>query len=164
MMNKGLILLIVMVGMFTRTEAQIVIAINGFPQFDTSSFTVTEAGNDYPSATVQSNSNTTVSISNIHGNQNNFNYTVQAGLLYPAGTMDISVVRTSNGIKQGGGEAGGLIRDGLTPVILSTNPVYFFAGKGNRTNVNLQFGLQGLSVINPAGSLPYTVVFTVTGN
>lgn len=138
--------------------AQISISVTGSPVFDTSSLMITEAGMDFESSISESSPNTYI---NIRHTTNNFDYAVQVSLAEQAGDSQLWVQRVGSGTKPGGGGGSGQLSGGENPLIISTQPQTFFQGKQERVNVPVQFSLQNISVINPAGTPVYSVLFTV---
>lgn len=143
----------------TALKAQLRITVTGFPVFNTSSLFVTEAGNDFPSSLSELQPNTFI---NVTHSTNNYNYIVYVSLAEQVGTTRLQVFRAGNGIRPGGGGGAGQITGGTNPVVLTTLSQPFFSGNRDRVNIPVQFALQNISVVNPAGTLVYSVIFTVT--
>ena len=138
--------------------AQISISVTGSPVFDTSSLMITEAGLDFNSSISESSPNTYV---NIRHTTNNFDYVVQVSLAEQVGQSSLWVKRAGAGVKPGGGGGPGQISGGEESFVISTQPRTFFQGKQERVNIPIQFSMQNISVTNPAGTLVYSVLFTV---
>lgn len=138
--------------------AQISISVTGFPVFDTSSLMITEAGLDFNSSISESSPNTYV---NIRHTTNNFDYVVQVSLAEQVGQSSLWVKRAGAGTKPGGGGGAGQLTGGQDFMMISTQQQTFFQGKQERVNIPVQFDLQNISVTNPAGTLVYSVLFTV---
>lgn len=144
-------------------QSQVIVTLNGIPTFDTSTLTVTEAGLDFPSNISEIQANTTISIRNNGANNpNNYNYRLSVSLLEMIGDIGLTIERTGTGTNSSGGAAGGRISGGSPAVLLSTLPMDFIQGTGDRFNVPVRFGIRNLSVTQPAGNLSFRLVFTAT--
>ena len=119
---------------------------------------MTEAGNDFPASLNELQPNTFI---NVTHSTNNYNYAVYVNLTEQVGTTRLQVFRAGNGTRPAGGGGAGQISGGTNPIELTTLSQLFFSGSRDRVNIPLQFSLRSLSVVNPAGTLIYSVVFTV---
>jgi hypothetical protein len=148
-----------------QLQSQTIVTLNGNPTFDTSVLMVTEAGNDFSALIAEIQSNTTINIrNNSVNNPNNYDYKLYVNLVEMPTGLNITIQRTGPGTSRSGGGAQGKITGTMTPVTLSTIPFEFIDGTGDRLNVPVRFGLNNLSVTQPAGNVPVTLVFTATGN
>lgn len=164
MMNKkSYIVLLLLLTPIIRLNGQIIVTFNGMPSFNTTSLSVSEAGNDFPASITELQATTTINIqNNSASNPNNYNYRLEASLLESIGTLGLTIERTGNGSARTGGSAQGKISGGTPAILLSTTPVYFFEGSGDRFNVLVRFGLRNLSVVQPAGKVTFSLIFTAT--
>jgi len=148
---------------FSSAYSQIIVTLNGTPHFDTSSLMVTEAGNDFSDIINELQASTTINIrNNSINNPNNYDYKLDVSLLEMVGTIDLGIERTGIGTNRSGGIATGKIEGGTPAVQVSVSPVQFVAGRGDRLNVPVKFSLRNLSVVQPAGNVTFTLVFTAT--
>lgn len=154
---SGFIMLLLLLSTMSAM-AQISISVTGSPVFDTSSLLVTEAGNDFSASVNELQPNTFI---NVTHSTNNYNYAVYVNLTEQIGTTRLLVQRAGNGTRPGGGGGAGQISGGTNPIELSTLSQLFFTGNRDRVNIPVQFSLQNISVTNPAGTLVYSVLFTV---
>lgn len=157
-MKRIAVLLLFATAFFVRMNAQMVVTINGSPNFSTADLSVTEAGNDFSGVISESLPVTTMSVNDV--NKGNREYTIYASLSSLQGTLVLEVKRLNDGTTPTGGQASGKINGGLTYIQLSTTPVPFFTVKGDRNNILLGFGLSNVSVTQPAGNVAFSVVFT----
>ncbi len=156
---KKIILLVLLTGVLvTETAGQVTVRVTGSPLFNTSGLMVTEAGLDFPGEITETVPATTLNIEDL--GKKNRNYVVYASLSEMQGTISLKVKRLSAGTLPSGGQASGKISGGETYIPLTTTPVPFFEGKGERINIQLGFALENLSVTQPAGNLPFAVIFT----
>ncbi len=156
-MKKQIFIILISLITTIQSKAQQV-TVEGAPNFNTSDLFVTEAGEDFNPVVAESMSGTYL---NISGLGNNTNYTLYANLAQMQGTIILEVIRLTGGNQQSGGGAAGKIEGGMNTYIqLSTTPVPFFTGRGNRYNVLIGFRLRNLSVVQPAGNVPFSVSFT----
>lgn len=156
---KKIILLLFLTGfLVTETVGQLVVSVTGSPLFNISGLVVTEAGLDFPGEIEETVPATTLNIADLA--KGNREYVVYASLSEMQGTISLKVRRLSAGTLPSGGQATGKISGGETYIPLTTTPVPFFTGKGERINIQLGFALENLSVTQPAGNLPFAVIFT----
>jgi hypothetical protein len=156
-MKKQIFFILISAIMAIQGEAQNV-TVEGAPNFNTTDLFVIEAGNDFNPVVAESLAGTYL---NITGIGHNTNYTLYANLTQMQGSIILEVIRLTDGSQQTGGGAIGRIDGGKdTYIQLSTTPVPFFTGKGNRYNVMIGFRLKNLSVVQPAGNVPFSVSFT----
>ncbi len=156
-MKKNIFIILISVITAFHSEAQNVTVV-GVPNFNTSDLIVIEAGNDFNPVVAESLAGTYL---NITGIGHNTNYTLYADLTQMQGSIILEVIRLTDGNQQSGGGAIGRIDGGKdTYIQLTTTPVPFFTGRGNRYNVLIGFRLRNLSVVQPAGNVPFSVSFT----
>jgi hypothetical protein len=156
-MKKQIFILLISVITAIQAETQNV-TVTGAPNFNLSDLFVTEAGEDFNPVIAESMSGTYL---NISGLGHNTNYTLYANLAQMQGSIVLEVIRLTDGNQDSGGGAVGRIEGGNNTFIqLTTTPVPFFTGRGTRNNVLIGFRLRNLSVIQPAGNVPFSVVFT----
>lgn len=79
------------------------------------------------------------------------------------GSFTLNTRRTSNGVNPSGA-SGNFISGGTTYRAITTTDALFFWGAYDRSNVNIQFQLTGMSVQIPPATYTTTVVFTATLN
>jgi hypothetical protein len=99
---------------------------------------------------------TSAVISNCSGDTDNWRVDVRRiddGSWY--GDFTLYVKRTSEG------EGNGSISGGLSYIEIKTTDTQFFFGAGNRSNINLQYELTGMSINALPDNYSTTVIFTV---
>ena len=144
-------------------SAQVFVSITGAPSFNTSVLTVTEAGNDYPGNTLESQPTTFINIANNNVlSKNNYNWSLTVFLKEQNGDLRLEIQRTGNGTKPNGSPSSGQLSGGLVPVQLLTTPVQFISGKDDRINIPVKFFIRNISVVQPAESVTFSLVFIVT--
>jgi hypothetical protein len=140
----------------TEAEGIDISATGGWTETVNSSDLVSGAGSNlivtYESAT----NATIVSITNCLSRFDNWRVDVRRvdGGNWHA-NFTLSVRRTSNGTGLGS------ISGGLSYIGITTTDSQFFSGRGNRSNINLQYRLTGMSVSISPKNYSTTVVFTV---
>jgi hypothetical protein len=157
-MKRPLLLLLIICALSLKINAQILVSTHGSPHFNTSSLFVTEAGNDFNNVIYEDLPETFIDVTQL--NKNNREYEVYASLAGMQGTMILEVKRVTDGYIPSGGSAIGRISGGLNYIRLSTTPVLFFTGRGDRLNVKLGFSLKNLSVVQPAGNVTFSLILT----
>lgn len=145
-------------------QAQTVVTLNGAPTFNTSQLTITEAGNDFASSISEIQASTTIDISNSSvNNPRNYDYRLFVNLVDMPASLNLTIQRTGPGTSFSGGSSQGKISGPMTPITLSTLPVEFINGTGDRRDIPVRFGLSNVSVTQPAGNVTFILQFTATG-
>ncbi len=114
------------------------------------------AGSDLTPTYYSSTDAIIMSISDAIDNSDNWEIQVHKTDTNWHGNLKLALQRTSNG--SGGGSISG--GDSLYIELTGTDQ-YFFEGSGDRTDVDIQFRLTGVSVLVPADSYSTTIYFTV---
>jgi len=139
--------------------AQLYVA--GFPQFNFSQLTITEAGNDFSATVEESQSNVLFSVSHIDRNAKNFNWEIQMSVndLPGANSPFVEIRRTGDGEQNTQGS--GYVQGGGNYQPVDATPRTFFTGRGGRANIPVMFRLGNISAAQPAGSNYFSIVFTI---
>lgn len=142
------------------------ISVTGGPTFQQSSFTVSEAGNNF-SGSATSNIATYITISHSNGFTKVFGYfnwrvAVNKSDIYWNSGITLQVRRTADGT--GGSLFNNSISGGTSFQTITNTPVTLFSGSAVRNNVPVEFRINNLSVLIPADNFETTIYFTVYSN
>ena len=98
---------------------------------------------------------TVLTISTTTGNTDNWRVDVRRTDTTWYGNLHLFVKRTSDGA------GGGSISGGLSYIEIKTTDSQFFSGAGDRSGINLEYKLTGMSVSVPPNAYSTTVTYTV---
>ena len=155
--GRILFFLILLLFALTEVEAIDISATGGWGETIDASDLVSGAGSNLVDTYESTSDATTITISNCKNN--NDNWSVRVHRLDDSSwhnDLIVYVKRTSDG--QGGGSISG----GLDYVfVLTIGQALFFSGKGDRSNIAVQYKVTGMSVDVSPATYNTTVVFTV---
>ena len=122
------------------------------------SSTITNAGRNYTHSESSGTGQTLISANALVGWQVSVQLSVTSGW---DPSLKLYVKRTGNG------NGGAVITDGTTDILLTNVPQKFFSGLLGigfaRTNVPVQYRIDGLSVLLPVKTYTATVLYTISG-
>lgn len=167
-MKKTGILFILLLSFFCGRTQSLRVDITGNASFDNSAYSVTEAGEDFPSS-IESETSLYMSVL--------YNTSWWGYVFYPDkqwrifvhksdinwdSDLTLSAQRTGTGSIVNSWWAQPLfIRDGTNYQNITNNPVYFFRGRHGITNIPVEFRLSGASLTMGARQFETSIVFTV---
>jgi hypothetical protein len=132
--------------------------------------TITEAGNDYASSTLQSATNQTeidVRVPNTPG-LNHYTINIKradSGSNWNTAGLQLWAKRTGNGT---GGGTGSSVVGGTAYQQITTSDLYFFDGYNDnntyRNNIPVQYQITGISVTVPVANYSTSITYTVIDN
>ena len=140
---------------FTKAEAIDITATGSWSRTIDASDLVSGAGSDLVGIYESAVNATVLTILNTTGNTDNWRIDVRRSDSTWHGNFNLYIQRTSDGT------GGGSISGGLSYIAIGTTDSQFFSGAGDRSSVNLQYKLTGMSVSIPPNTYSTTVVFTV---
>lgn len=152
---KTIILILIAWAFFLpRAEALEISASGGWSRTITSSDLTAGAGSDLKSTYESASNATTINILGV-------TWQVAVRRVDTSWNSDfvLSVKRTSDGTGKGS-----TISGGLSYVTVGTTDSAFFSGTKNKTGINLQYQLSGVSITIPPGNYSTSITFTITGN
>ncbi|VAW21969.1 hypothetical protein MNBD_BACTEROID01-431 [hydrothermal vent metagenome] len=148
---------------FASIAQPIEISVSGTPTFESSLISISEAGNDFTNNTIESSTQSFISVYAINfwdKMSKKFGYRVTAYKtdinMHPSLVLEI---------KRGGNRHGHFNKSGIyhgrnwQPV--TNTPVYFFSGSAPTYNIPVSYRIRNISVLIPADDFETTVVFTV---
>jgi hypothetical protein len=148
---SGLILLYSKV----KAEAIDISAAGGWSETINASDLQAGAGSNLISTYESVTGATALTISNTTGNSDNWKVDVRRTDTTWYINFHLYVKRTSDGT------GGGSISGGLSYIEITATDSQFFSGAGNRSGVNLQYELTGMSLSVPPNTYTTTVTYTV---
>lgn len=154
-MKKTFYFIIFILLVFTKAEAIDVTATGSWNRTVDASDLASGAGSDLVGIYESAVNATALTILNTTGNTDNWRTDVRRSDGTWHGNFILYIQRTSDGT------GGGSISGGLSYTVIGTTDSQFFAGAGDRSSVNLQYKLTGMSVSIPPNTYSTTVVFTV---
>jgi hypothetical protein len=164
-MQRLVIMFILLRGCFF-TAAQTITASPGWSQ-SVPANTITEAGNNYTSPITSATNQTLVSFS-LPSGLFGTTYTVSIHKIDATWHTNLSLWAQRTGTGTGGGLfATGTIAGGTSYIQLTNSPQVFFSGatgilSSGRSNIPIQYQVQGVSVLLPVRTYTTTVVYTVS--
>jgi len=154
-MKKTFYSIIFILLVFTKAEAIDVTATGSWNRTVDASDLASGAGSDLVGIYESAVNATALTILNTTGNTDNWRIDVRRSDSTWHGNFVLYIQRTSDG------SGGGSISGGLSYTAIGTTDSQFFSGAGDRSSVNLQYKLTGMSVSIPPNTYSTTVVFTV---
>lgn len=165
-MKKLLLPLFFMIFAIGAAGQQLKIELEGSANFDNSNFSVSEAGEDFPSS-IESETSFFISVlytdDNLNRNKNpntKWNIKVFKTDLNWHNDLTLEAIRTGNG-QRIGNQGNPNIHDGEINQLITNTPTYFFQGKGEIVHIPVSFSLSGFSLTMGATAYETRVVFTV---
>ena len=140
---------------FTKAEAIDITATGSWSRTIDASDLASGAGSDLVGIYESAVNATVLTLLNTTGNTDNWRIDVRRSDSTWHGDFILYIQRTSDGT------GGGSISGGLSYTAIGTTDSQFFSGAGDRSSVNLQYKLTGMSVSIPPNTYSTTVVFTV---
>lgn len=145
---------------------QLKIELEGNATFDNSNFSVSEAGEDFPSS-IESETSFSISVLYTDDNLNRkknpntkWNIRVFKSDLNWHNNLKLEARRTGRG--QNVGHPGNPnVQDGENNLTINNTPTYFFRGMGEIAYIPVTFNLSGFSLTMGASAYETRVVFTV---
>jgi len=166
-MNRNILIIALLMLMALLSKAQSMkIEISGTATFDMNSFTVTEAGNDFPSnIEIESNLMLSINSGNIWdwwGNSNRkWKIEVRREDISWNDAINLEIVRSGNGYSINNRGNTGHIYNGTNFQSVGNNSSYFFGGKGLIYYIPIQLRLSGFSIVNGANDYETNVILTI---
>ncbi|NOY95538.1 MAG: hypothetical protein GXO81_04025 [Chlorobi bacterium] len=165
--KKNMILISLIIGFtFTSIAQPIEISVSGTPTFEPSLIRISEAGNDFTNNTIESSTQSFISISAI-----NFwdRLSKQFGYRVTAYKTDINmhpslILEIKRGSNRHGHFNKSRIYHGRNWQPVTNTPVYFFSGSAPTYNIPVSYRIRNISVLIPADDFETTVIFTVYEN
>ena len=154
-MKKTFYSIIFILLVFTRAEAIDITTTGSWSRTIDTSDLASGAGSDLAGSYESAVNATVLTILNTTGNTDNWRADVRRSDSTWHGNFILYIQRTSDGT------GGGSISGGLSYTVIGTTDSQFFSGAGDRSSVNLQYKLTGMSVSIPPNAYSTTVVFTV---
>jgi hypothetical protein len=140
---------------FTKAEAIDITATGSWNKTIDTSDLASGAGSDLVGIYESTVNATVLTVLNTTGNTDNWRIDVRRSDSTWHGDFILYIQRTSDGT------GGGSISGGLSYITIGTTDSQFFSGAGDRSSVNLQYKLTGMSVSIPPNTYSTTVVFTI---
>jgi len=140
---------------FTKAEAIDITATGSLNKTIDASDLASGAGSDLVSIYESTVNATVLTILNTTGNTDNWRIDVRRSDSTWHSDFILYIQRTSDG------SGGGSISGGLSYIAIGTTDSQFFSGAGDRSSVNLQYKLTGMSISIPPNTYSTTVVLTI---
>jgi hypothetical protein len=140
---------------FTKAEAIDITATGSWNRTIDTSDLASGAGSDLIGIYESTVNATVLTVLNTTGNTDNWRIDVRRSDSTWHGDFILYIQRTSDGT------GGGSISGGLSYIAIGTTDSQFFSGAGDRSSVNLQYKLTGMSISIPPNTYSTTVVFTI---
>jgi hypothetical protein len=140
---------------FTKAEAIDITATGSWNRTIDTSDLASGAGSDLIGIYESTVNATVLTVFNTTGNTDNWRIDVRRSDSTWHGDFILYIQRTSDGT------GGGSITGGLSYIAIGTTDSQFFSGAGDRSSVNLQYKLTGMSISIPPNTYSTTVVFTI---
>ena len=154
-MKKTFYSIIFILLVFTKAEAIDITATGSWNRTIDESDLAAGAGSDLIGIYESSVNATVLTVLNTTGNTDNWRIDVRRSDGTWHGDFILYIQRTSDGT------GGGSISGGLSYIAIGTTDSQFFSGAGDRSSVNLQYKLTGMSISIPPNTYSTTVVFTI---
>jgi hypothetical protein len=162
-MKRSILTLFILISFLFASAQRIELNISGDTNFDSSLFSISEAGLDF-SSDLESQSSIYLSVSQdnvTQGNNANSKWTIK---VYKQDTWDsdleLQVQRTGDGNRVGN-NGNSNISGGSEYLIVQNTETYFFEGKSEISNIPVSLKLSGISVTMGAGSYSSRIIFTI---
>jgi len=165
-MKKLLLPIFFMIFAIGAAGQQLKIELEGSADFDNSNFSVSEAGENFPSS-IESETSFFISVLYTDDNLNRkknpnmkWNIKVFKTDLNWHNDLRLEARRTGNGLRIGN-QGNPNIQDGESNQLINNTSTYFFQGKGEIVHIPVNFSLSGFSLTMGASTYETRVVFTV---
>jgi len=165
-MKKFLFPIFFMIFVIGAAGQQLKIELEGSANFNNSSFSVSEAGEDFPSS-IESETSFFISVLYTDDNLNRkknpntkWNIKVFKSDLTWNNNLRLEARRTGRG-QRVGHPGNPNIHDGDSDQLITNTSTYFFRGMGEIVHIPVSFSLSGFSVTMGASAFETRVVFTV---
>ena len=165
-MKKLLLPIFFMIFAIGAAGQQLKIELEGSADFDNSNFSVSEAGENFPSS-IESETSFFISVLYTDDNLNRkknpnmkWNIKVFKTDLNWHNDLNLEARRTGNG-QRIGNQGNPNIQDGESNQLINNTSTYFFQGKGEIVHIPVNFSLSGFSLTMGASTYETRVVFTV---
>lgn len=143
---------------------QMVIEVNGSVTFNSPSYIITEAGNDFPSSI---NNESSVYVSIVYSNfwdkyfnpNKKWKVDIQKSDLIWNQDLKLEAMRTGDGYRSNYGKSS--ISDGTTYQTVTNTSNLFFKGRNEITYIPLNFKLSGVSITMGAQDFETNIILTV---
>lgn len=165
MKKTAIILFVLCLSAFSFAQ-NINVTVTGNVNFSNSGYSITEAGNDFPTLSASSSAayisiNYTNTLDLIFGADVKWRIFISKSDNFWHQNLNLEIKRTGNGSKASWFGPSPTINHGTTFQTITNNPVYFFRGRYGISNIPLAFQLSGASLSMGANEFDTTIVFTI---
>lgn len=163
---KKIILSIIIVSLgFSISAQNLQVDVTGDAIFDSSNFSVSEAGEDYSSSSnMEKSIFLTIRLSDSWSGKSNpkVSWTVSIHKSDLIWDTNLTLTTKRNGDGENLNSKGKVkIYDGTSYQSISNNPIYFFSGESEVANIPLKLKLNGLSIVMGARDFETNIMLTV---
>lgn len=165
-MKKIIITFCLVLSVAALTAQVLNVSVSGRANFNSSLYTINDAGEDFPSS-VSDESSVSISLSYIGFWDGIFGADVKWRVLVSKSDMNwptnllLTIARNGDGVKDAIWGSRPLIYNGLAYQTISNNPTYFFSGRYGIRDIPLKLKLSGASLTMGAKQFDTSIMFTV---